>query len=100
MFNNTNSNNSRKRTASVLSRESELSQSPGSQTGVLDPGKGHHKGLETQMSVNSITQEEKTNSKTGHLLCAAGSETCVGYKLKKVNVSDIFNLTWSLDSSI
>nr|XP_022286886.1 multidrug resistance-associated protein 5-like isoform X2 [Crassostrea virginica] len=68
MFNDTNSNNNRKRTASVLSRESELSQSPGSQTGVLDPGKGHHKGLETQMSVNSITQEEKTNK--GRLIVA------------------------------
>lgn len=54
-----NSNNNRNRTLSV---RSELSQSPGSHTGVLDGGPVHP-SVDKQLSVTSATKEEKTNSK-------------------------------------
>lgn len=59
VFPHSNSNNNRNRTLSV---RSELSQSPGSHTGVLDGGPVHP-GVDKQVSVVSATQEEKTNSK-------------------------------------
>lgn len=59
VFPHSNSNNNRNRTLSV---RSELSQSPGSHTGVLDGGPVHP-GVDKQLSVTSATKEEKTNSK-------------------------------------
>lgn len=69
VFPHINSNNNRNRTLSV---RSELSQSPGSHTGVLDGGPVHP-GVDKQLSVTSATKEEKTNK--GRLIVAEETST-------------------------